>query len=94
MKICTNMETLFYFSLFSSNNITKLQPKTFDGDNNLQIIKLSHNPIRQLEKFQFPPLNSLKKLDFSHCQIETIDTKTFQNLHGVESIFLNNNNLR
>lgn len=81
----------------SLNNITKLQPKTFDGNNNLQNLKVAHNPIRSLMPYQFPPLRNLKMIDFSHCMLDTIDRKAFQNLGsgaGVDSIFLNNNNLR
>lgn len=79
----------------SFNNMTKLKPKTFEGNDNLQIIKLVKNPLQALVPFQFPPLTNLKKLDFSNCQLNTIDRKAFQNLgHGIETILLNNNNLR
>ena len=84
--------TIFYFS---ANNLTKLQPKTFDGNDNLQIIKASQNPLMELMPYQFPPLKNLKTLDFSHCGLYSIDRKAFQNLgQSMETIWLNNNQLR
>ena len=79
----------------SANNLTKLQPKTFDGNNNLQIIKAAQNPLRELMPYQFPPLKNLKMLDFSHCELQTIDKMAFHNLgQSMETIYLNNNQLR
>ena len=79
----------------SMNNLTKLRPKTFDGNDNLKTLKAGHNPIRGLVAYQFPPLRNLKTLDFSHCRIETVDKKAFQNLGaGVESLHLDHNSLR
>ena len=79
----------------SKNNLTQIHPKTFEGNDNLRTIKADHNPLFELKPFQFPPLKNLRSLDFSQCSLEKIDRKAFQNLgHGIESIFLNNNNLR
>ena len=33
----------------TKNNITKLRPKTFDGNDGLQTVRLSHNPIGALQ---------------------------------------------
>jgi Leucine-rich repeat (LRR) protein len=79
----------------SANNLTKLRPKTFDGNDGMQILKAAQNPLSELMAYQFPPLKNLKTLDFSHCQLKGINKKAFQNLgHGVESIFINHNQLR
>ncbi|CAB4065075.1 unnamed protein product [Lepeophtheirus salmonis] len=80
----------------SHNNISKIYPKTFDGNDHLKILKLSRNPLRTLMAYQFPPMHRLKYLDLSKCQITTIDRRAFKNLEtgAVESISLNDNLLR
>ena len=79
----------------SGNNLTKLQPKTFDGNDGLKSIRVSQNPLRQLMPYQFPPLKNLRTLDFSYCELQSIDRKAFSNLGpSVETIWLQNNQLR
>lgn len=79
----------------SRNNITKLKPKTFDGNDGLQAVKFSFNPIGTLVAYQFPPLRNLKVIDVSNCDLELVDPKAFHNLGAsVESINLNNNKLK
>ena len=76
----------------SVNNISKIFPKTFDGNNNLKTVKLSHNQITTLDYYQFPPLSSLKSIDLSHCQISSVDKTAFKNLgSSVETVNLDNN---
>jgi hypothetical protein len=45
LKIMTSLD-------LSRNNVTKIFPKTFDGNDNLKTIRLSHNPITGLEYYQ------------------------------------------
>ena len=79
----------------SMNNMTKINSKTFDGNNGLKTMKLSHNPITGLVYYQFPPLRSLKTIDLSNCEIEEVDRTAFKNLGpSVESVLLNNNRIR
>ena len=88
LKIMTSLD-------LSHNNITKIFPKTFDGNDNLKTMGLSHNPIVRLSSYQFPPLNSVKTIDISHCALEQVDKTAFKNLGGsVESVLLDNNNLQ
>ncbi len=76
----------------SYNNLTTLDPKTFDGNDGLKTLRLSHNPLSRLEFYQFPPLGGLKTIDLSHCRLAEVDRTAFKNLGAsVESILLDNN---
>ena len=77
----------------SYNNLTSVNPKTFDGNDGLKTLRLSHNPLlTRLEPFQFPPLGGLRTIDLSHCGLAEVDRAAFKNLGAsVESILLNNN---
>ena len=87
LKIMTHLD-------LSLNNITKISPKTFDGNENLKTMTLSHNPITSLSHYQFPPLSSLKTVDLSHCHLDDIDRTAFKNLGGsVDTVLLNDNRL-
>ena len=57
----------------SHNNLTSLDPETFDGNDGLQTIRLAHNPVEGLRAYQFPPLASLKDIDLSHCALKQVD---------------------
>ena len=85
LKIMTSLD-------LSENNITKIFPKTFDGNDNLKTVRLSHNQIAALDYYQFPPLSSLKSVDLSHCRIASVDKTAFKNLgSSVETVNLDNN---
>ena len=45
LKIMTSLD-------LSENNITKIFPKTFDGNDNLKTLRLSSNPITALDYYQ------------------------------------------
>ena len=88
LKILTDVD-------LSANNLTKLRPKTFDGNDGLKILKMAQNPIQELMAYQFPPLKNLERIDFSQCELQRLDKKAFQNLgHSVEQLSLNDNKLR
>ena len=76
------------------NNISKLPPKLFDGNERLQSIVLSNNKISMLIANQFPPLRGLKKIDISNGDMKTVNARSFTNLgSSVETINLNGNKL-
>ena len=79
----------------SRNNLTVINHRMFDGNSNLQTIRMAHNPIAKLEAFQFPALHNLKRIDLSFCRIASVDRMAFKNLgHSVQSVVLNNNQLK
>lgn len=58
----------------TKNNITKLRPRTFDGNDGLQLIKFAKNPIAVLQVRPFPGLrvpetNSLTLASFEFCNV-------------------------
>ncbi|QQP48774.1 Uncharacterized protein FKW44_009197, partial [Caligus rogercresseyi] len=69
----------------SNNNISKIYPKTFDENEHLMILKISRNPLRILQGYQFPLMPRLKSLDLSKCQL------TIPALHRLSTLTLYNN---
>ena len=77
------------------NNISKLPPKLFDGNERLQSIILSNNKISSLVANQFPPLRALKKIDLSNSELRNVNAKSFANLgNSIETINLQGNKLQ
>ena len=72
-----NLKILVEIDL-SYNNISKLGPKTFSGNNRLKTLNLSNNlGLRSLVSYQFPALPYLKTIDFSFCALHQIYRTTF-----------------
>ena len=79
----------------ANNNLTKIPPGLFTGNDALQTIILSGNQLAMLVAYQFPPLLSLRKIDLSSNGMRMIDSKAFMNLgSSMEVVDLRGNILR
>jgi Leucine-rich repeat (LRR) protein len=74
------------------NNLTKLAPKTFDGNYRLKTLVLTGNQLESLLPYQFPPLPELKKIDLSNSGLKEVSKMAFSNLDkSVEEVDLSGN---
>ncbi|XP_017780286.1 PREDICTED: peroxidasin-like protein isoform X2 [Nicrophorus vespilloides] len=78
----------------SENEISSLDPETFNGNERLRVLNLSGNPLRQLVQAQFPSLPHLRSLEFNGCQLESVHRDAFIHLAALESLNLKSNLLR
>ncbi|KAG8212678.1 hypothetical protein J437_LFUL019548 [Ladona fulva] len=78
----------------SENKITSLDPETFSGNDRLRVLILNGNPIRELQRMQFPPLPHLKTLEMRHCLLNYVHRDAFVNLVALETLNLANNKLK
>ncbi|ENN79349.1 hypothetical protein HUJ04_009511 [Dendroctonus ponderosae] len=78
----------------SLNNIWRLHPETFYGNERLRWLYLTGNPLRQLNGAQFPILPHLRNLDLESCQLEFIHRDAFVHLTALETLNLKSNLLR
>lgn len=92
-------KTSFHLSFFelyeqvdlSHNNLSRLHPETFSGNDKLRFLSLSHNPLRKLEAHQFPPLPHLRMLELVKCDLHMLDKKAFMHLNTLQTLKLSAN---
>ena len=77
----------------SGNQITKIQPDTFQGLGNLQILNLGYNQITQIQPNAFLGLGNLRWLYLSNNQITQIHPNAFQGLNNLQWLHLNYNQI-
>jgi len=76
-----------------SNVIDEIDSNIFQNLENLEILDLSHNKIKQFDSPIFANLKKLKELRINSNQIEKIDSNLFQNLENLEILDLSDNKI-
>ena len=77
----------------SGNQITKIQPDTFQGLGNLRILDLFNNQITQIQPDAFRGLGNLQILNLGFNQITQIHPHAFQGLGNLEILILSFNQI-
>jgi len=78
----------------SMNQLRRIHPDTFVGNERLRFLSLSHNRMEKLEAHQFPALPHLKLLELVDCALELVDKKAFMHLSALETLRLSENRFR
>ena len=82
-----------YSLVLSHSNILFIEEHAFRSLNNLRLIDLTGNPIKELVSFNFKGLLSIKLLDLSHLTIVSIEDFSFVGLHNTELLNLSSNSI-
>ncbi|XP_071507560.1 uncharacterized protein [Diadema antillarum] len=75
------------------NQIERIEPGTFEGFSNLEVLILSYNRIRQLEGNAFSGAPKLKRIDLQSNNLEIFDHLTLNGSSDLQDIYLSNNNI-
>lgn len=86
----TNLKHL----IVNGNHLQILEFDTFEGAENLEVLRLSNNDLKQLQSLIFHVMRNLKTLDLGRNKIERIESETFDGLHNMERLYLSDNNLK
>ena len=78
----------------SLNQIEQIDPKGFQGLDNLEFLFLIDNNLTKIESNAFHHLNNLNILNLSRNQIEQIDATVFNGLKNLEQLILSGNKLK
>uniref|UniRef100_A0A3B3BUE1 Vasorin b n=2 Tax=Oryzias melastigma TaxID=30732 RepID=A0A3B3BUE1_ORYME len=76
-----------------NNGIEVIKYENFNNLNNLELLDLSQNKLKQLPDRVFEPLTSLKNLDLSSNQIPHISEDCFHGLAKLERLYLYSNHI-
>lgn len=77
----------------NNNQISRLEPHTFQPLKLLVALSLSGNRLTHLDQETFSGLEELKHLDLSHNHLVLIANSTFKKLESLKHLYLNNNRL-
>lgn len=77
----------------SNTRTLALKDHWFSKENNVQILDISWNKLSIVRREDFRTLSSLVTVDFSHNQIENIETLAFSSLKWLKELDLRNNRL-
>ena len=75
------------------NNLTDLNPSTFNGMTNLQILSLQGNKLKKLDSKTFEGSANLQTLDLRNNQLTDIGFETFKGLTNLQKLYLSYNQL-
>ncbi len=78
---------------FKKNQITSIEPGTFQGLKNLGFLLLDNNQITSIQPGTLQGLSSLIYLDLGYNQLTSIEPDTFQGLKNLKGLDLNNNQI-
>lgn len=78
----------------SDNEVSRLDPETFLGNDRLRVLLLAGNPLGQLGPRQFPPLPHLRTIDLQRCRLDSVHRDAFANVGALEALDLRRNRLR
>ncbi|XP_072179767.1 uncharacterized protein [Diadema setosum] len=81
-----------YLSL-SHNQIVRIEPGTFEGFTNLQVLTLSNNRIRQVESNVFTGAPKLKEINLQSNNLRIIDRLALNGSSDLQDVYLSNNNI-
>lgn len=76
------------------NGIETLDQQDFIGLENLEMLDLSQNKLKELPDHVFEPLTSLRNLDLSSNQITLISQESFVGLKLLERLYLHSNTIK
>lgn len=77
-----------------ANGIEGLTPEDFGGLENLEMLDLSQNKLKELPDRVFEPLTSLRNLDLSSNQITHISEECFKGMALLERLYLYSNHIK
>ncbi|XP_072179754.1 uncharacterized protein [Diadema setosum] len=81
-----------YLSL-SHNQIERIEPGTFEGFSDLEVLILSYNKIRQVEANAFTGAPKLKRIDLQSNNLAIFDSLALNGSGDLEHIYLSYNNI-
>ncbi|XP_072179424.1 uncharacterized protein [Diadema setosum] len=75
------------------NQIERIEPGTFAGFSDLEVLILSYNRIRQVESNAFTGVPKLRQIDLQSNNLQTFDRLALNGSSNLQVIYLSNNNI-
>lgn len=79
--------------IVNGNHLQILEHDTFEGAENLEVLRLSNNDLSELQSLTFRDMRNLKTLDLGRNKIERISSDAFEGLGNLERLYLSDNNI-